>query len=109
MTTSIPGTVYVTIPFPEPGEWQYEGQSLDLGPFRQGMCAGNLYKTADNCLHVFVVVETWTSLCVKARIPLRVPAEDEGASTLRIHWRDTGVVLQQDTYPSIHVDWQRLH
>lgn len=106
MTKPIPSAVYVPIPFPESGNWLNEGNSKDLGEFRQGLCSGSFFKTADNQLYVFLEMMTWPDVCIKAYIPLRVPSEDEDASTLHIRWGDTGAHLQQDAYPSIHATWQ---
>ena len=104
----IPGYEAVPIPFPTPGSWIEEGQSLDLGEFRQGYCLGHLYKTADNQLHVFLEVATWKGVCVKADMPLSVPAASGDVSILHIRWRDRGVRLQQDAGPAIDANWQPL-
>lgn len=108
MNTPLPGYATLVIPFPSQGPWLNEGASYDLGRFENGLCSGNLYKTADNQLYVFAEVMTWRDACIKAYIPLRVPAEGEDASILRIRWEDTGVRLQQDAYPPIHAAWQPL-
>lgn len=106
--TPLPGSATIPIPFPSCGPWADEGQSLQLGRFRQGFCSGNFYKTADNQLYLFLEIATWGGKCIKSYIPLRVPEGDEGASILHIHWADIGVRLQQDAYPPTHEDWQPL-
>ena len=98
-----PGDAAVIIPFPEPGEWLEVGQSRDLGAFERGVCSGNLFKTADNQLYVFLRVMGKPDHVVKAYMPLIVP--DAGESTLHIHWEETLVRLWQDSRPAIDADW----
>jgi hypothetical protein len=104
-SSPLPGHTTLVIPFPPAGPWQTEGQSRDIGAFKSGLCSGNLFKTADNCLYIFLEVLTWKNRFIKTYIPLRLP--DEGESMLHIHWREAGVRLQQDAHPAIEVDWQR--
>lgn len=95
----------LTIPFPAPGKWLEEGQSLDLGNVQNGMCSGRFYKTADNKLHVYIEVMTWGDRFIKEYMPLHV--HREGESTLYIHWREEGAVLRQDDCAPIDAAWQQ--
>ena len=104
-TSAVPGYSAVVIPFPAKGPWIDEGQSLDLGNFKSGMCSGRLYKTAENELHVYIEVMTWGDRFIKEYMPLYVP--DEGESTLYIRWREEGVVLRQDDREPIDSAWQQ--
>ena len=103
----LPGSASLIIPFPEPGDWMEKGRSLDLGRFQADLCSGNLFKTIENKLYVYLRVVTWPGL-VKAHMPLRVPAEGADASTLHIQWAGKQVRLQQDDHPPIYADWQQL-
>lgn len=104
MAVPIPGEAFIQIPFPESGPWLEEGQSLNLGPFGWGQCSGNLFKTADNRLYVYISIVTWPGEYV-ADMPLHVATE--GPSTLHIRWADKRVTLRQSSHPPVDATWKQ--
>lgn len=102
--SGVPGEVSIDIPFPKKGPWMLEGAPHDLGIIEQGLARVNLYKSANNRLHIYAQFVTWGDRFIKKDIPLSVP--DVGVSTLGIRWEDKKVVLWQDSLPAIELDWQ---
>jgi len=88
ISKSIYGRESVPIPFPDQGPWMSEGQSRDLGAFRQGMCSGNLFKQADNHLYVSLHIMTCGDI-----EPIRIPLGDReyGPHILDICWEEAQV------------------
>lgn len=105
MATPFPSQAIVEIPFPEKGDWTKEGNSLDLGPFHSSYCRGNLYKTADNKLYVYIEIDGGWPEVTPAYLPLNVP--ETGLSYLRIRWAEEGVSLRQDSFPAISTPWKK--
>ena len=103
---SVPGHEHILIRFPEAGTWQELGQWRDLGPCNGNYCTGNLSKTADNQLYLYLKITSWPGLCIKEFMPFHLP--DEGKSTLYIRWEETGVHLRLDNHPAIEAAWKPL-